>query len=638
MSSAATISFPDGAEATSLRAAGMDSTAIGVRLSKDQVSIIWPGLCCIMDQFLTWEATGETLSFRINPPPPESDAGAFSARMMGRIKQLRATIQRIRTSGGEVWLNEFDLRAAIFAARTTVKLQRCQIRNAPKKGIKAKRPIAEGRRALKKDVARKKRVVNFLEIRLKRATRLFKSVTGLEEFRSQSKEWRSHLRWIDFHLRYFKPLPRSATEVGRLKLRRAWLDTLVQMAEKAIIARGYELPEPAELRAVLHRFLDYSLRRRMGKDNHIYMTRNCDTPVAQRKLLDFVEKRLALRKAAHAQGGNVAKPRKKTKPSARQRKPKQTAHRVAASDPEVRKCIKLLGTRWKEAKPAERRARVADLLGRGCSIGGLAKDLHQPGSVVRYYSKPVPDSLRKEKSKAIQAPAPAKDGLKQMVVTPTRENKGSTSAKDRPGGTRQQPGPSGKGSKVIPLPPPPETREEALPDVHAPEKEESLESLRLRLPQIIVEFIREKVGAPDTPVGRAQIQGILATLRAWSKYQPPNIYPRHLPNRLTVSQLYELTGVNFARERLTAEELGKWLAVLVHSLAPRPDHLSSPWEPEIAQAERQLIPQPQLASSPPPGPTPQRYPSSFRIATRNPFIERNRSLISDRTSAFRKMS
>lgn len=48
--------------------AGTDSTAIKVRLSKDQVSMIWPGLNYIICQFLTREQCGQSVSsypFRI---------------------------------------------------------------------------------------------------------------------------------------------------------------------------------------------------------------------------------------------------------------------------------------------------------------------------------------------------------------------------------------------------------------------------------------------------------------------------------------------------------------------------------------------------------------------------------------------
>ena len=58
--------------------------------------------------------------FAIRPLPPELDSGTFSARMMDRITNLWIKIKPIRTTGGTVGLDEFELRAAIFSVRTTV--------------------------------------------------------------------------------------------------------------------------------------------------------------------------------------------------------------------------------------------------------------------------------------------------------------------------------------------------------------------------------------------------------------------------------------------------------------------------------------------------------------------------------------
>lgn len=281
--------------------AGTDSTAIKVRFSKAQVSMIWPGLNYVICQWLTQEQSGQSATcypFRILPLAPSFDSGTFSARMMGRIKQLWAKIQSIKSNGGTAILDEFEIRAAIFAARTSVKLERYQIRKAQKRGAGATRHVAGAKQALKKDVRRNKGVVEFLEKELKRANRLFKSVVDPAGFKSQSKEWQSHLKWIEYHLAYFKPIPSPATNVGRLESRRAWLDTLQQMTEKAVVELGYELPEPAKLRDVLLQFLTYSLRGRMGEYNHIFMVRNEDSSFAQLKLFDFVEKRLVLKEAS----------------------------------------------------------------------------------------------------------------------------------------------------------------------------------------------------------------------------------------------------------------------------------------------------------------------------------------------------
>jgi hypothetical protein len=275
-----------------------DSTAVKVRLSKDQVSMIWPGLNYIIGQNMAREQSGQLVTcypFRVLPLPPGFDSGTFSAQMMDRIRQLGAKIQPIKITGGEVRLDEFELRAAIFSARTAVNLERYGIRLDRKKGTDAKRRVADAKLALKKEALRKKRVVEFLEKALKRANRLFKSAVGPERSASQSKEWQSHLKWIEFHLTYFQPVLRPGT--GRLERRRAWLDTLEQIAKAAIVDQGYELPDPENLRAVVRQFLDYSLRGRIGEYNHMFMAANKDSSVAQLKLLDFVKERLLLKEA-----------------------------------------------------------------------------------------------------------------------------------------------------------------------------------------------------------------------------------------------------------------------------------------------------------------------------------------------------
>jgi hypothetical protein len=281
-----------------LEPADSDPTAINVRFSKQHVVIIWPGLHYIICQNQTREQSGRSVTsyaFDVDPLPPGCDSGTFSARMMDRIVQLFAKLQPINATGGGVWLGEFELRAAIFAARTSLQLERHHIRKAKKKGAEAQRRLARARRDLKKRDVQKKRVVEFLEKALKRASRQFKSVLGTEEFKSQSKEWQSHIRWIEFHLTYFKPVPRLRSI--RTKIRSIWLDQLVEMAEAAMLDQGYELPGRGELTPVLRTFLDYSIRGRMGEYDHMFMVENRDRSVAQLKLLDFVQERLVLQEA-----------------------------------------------------------------------------------------------------------------------------------------------------------------------------------------------------------------------------------------------------------------------------------------------------------------------------------------------------
>lgn len=65
----------------------------------------------------------------------------------------------------------------------------------------------------------------------------------------------------------------------------------------------------------------------------------------------------------------------------------QTKHRIAASNPEVKKLLVKLMRTWKRSNPHERRRAVAELLAQGCTIHGIAEDAHVPASTVRLYSK-----------------------------------------------------------------------------------------------------------------------------------------------------------------------------------------------------------------------------------------------------------
>jgi hypothetical protein len=281
----------------------LDSSAVKIRLTRDQTSILWPGLNYIVCQFLNWKNTGTALTsypFRIWPLPLGFDSGTFSQPMMDRMQKLWAKIQPIRTTGGKLSLDELELRAAIFSARTGVKLERYQIRKARKKKQRGpNRGLATAKRALKKHKAHKEAVVEFLETVLKRANRRLKAVIGPEEFKALSTEWQSHLLWMKYRLTYFKPdlpLPQSGWSIR--KVHRSWVDTLVKMVTKAIVEMEYQPPEPAKLREVMYRYLTYSLRGRMGQYHHIFMVQNQDLSPARYKLLAFLQNYVVLKEAS----------------------------------------------------------------------------------------------------------------------------------------------------------------------------------------------------------------------------------------------------------------------------------------------------------------------------------------------------
>jgi hypothetical protein len=356
------------------------------------------------------------------------------------------------------------------------------------------------------------------------------------------------------------------------------------------------------------------------------------------------------------------------KAASRRGKQRRTPHRTAVSNSEVQQLIQLLRKRWKYAKGEERRGRVTKLLSRGCSIRGLAHDIHQAESVVRYYSEPAPDSPRRKKTNAPEVAVSGMGNSKEVRAVPARKGPGfsndqsdrvgqppaSVSLKEEKTKALSAPSVDGRATEMAAAPggayhePLLKNRSEGirrgsavvgpaetggpLSPFEQVEPEETLESLRLRLPEIIVDFILKKLGPPEAPGRKTAIQALLGSLRVWSRRQPPSIYPRHLEKRLTIGRLYELTGVNFQNKQLGPIELGEWLAVLLASLAPRahPSYRTSPWEPEIEQAERQLLPSLEPATTT--GPVPR--PKSRILSVSDGEAERRRAMAGSRTRGF----
>ena len=278
-------------------------------------------------------------------------------------------------------------------------------------------------------------------------------------------------------------------------------------------------------------------------------------------------------KQTRSQEGAATKPKKK--------QPKQTAHRRAASDPEVHELLEQLRKRWKRASGKERRDWVAQLLSKGCKLRGIADDIHQPESVVRYYSEPEPSSPAKEKPRKLQTPVPAKGGPKQIAAAPVVQRQGPSSPKVPSAGTSRRLPPFGK----IPLPKLPPRPLAKRPE----EREENLETLRSRLTEIIVGFARAKWGIPEMPVTAAELPGFFTTLMKSPALARPWIRPVELPERISIKELFLLTEPKPRPDTLNWAHKAKWLAIILLSLYP--DRWS--FDFWIHEAERQLIPPPE---------------------------------------------
>jgi hypothetical protein len=274
-----------------------DPTAVNMRLSKTQMSVIWPGLNFIVLALLTREKTGTcefAYPFQVFPLPRGFDEGAYRSAMMDRIRALWIRMKPIATTGGRVEMNSIDIRAAIFAVRINLQLLRRKVHDARRKDAKTKRTLGLDSAAIKKRKQQTQPVIKSLERNLKCATRTSLKIVPPSEFAKMSKEWQSHLRWMKFHLAYFKPVPLVR---GRRFVHLRVIDRLIAIAEQAIGREGFEVPDPRELRDVVRLFVRYSRRGRIWKFHFRYILENSQQREAQEFLFEFVQKRIKLRKA-----------------------------------------------------------------------------------------------------------------------------------------------------------------------------------------------------------------------------------------------------------------------------------------------------------------------------------------------------
>jgi len=276
-----------------------DPTAIKLRLSKSQMAIIWPGLDLIAKNYFMHVSTGESPNsypFRTLPLPQGYDSGTWRQEFMDRIVALWKRLEPKKKLGGRVRLNFIELRVAALSARVTLKLKRMEAYGARKWSPESKRRRRLDRPAIVKFGVQTQRVIQSLERNMKKANRRFLSMYSQSEFRTLSKYWRSHLRWIRFHLTFFKS-HRSLTG-GYRKLYQLQIDTLVQIANEALLADGYELPDSRELRRAIRLFIQSSRRGRRGSYNHRFLLEHPSNPLGRSRLVDFIERRLELKEAS----------------------------------------------------------------------------------------------------------------------------------------------------------------------------------------------------------------------------------------------------------------------------------------------------------------------------------------------------
>jgi hypothetical protein len=209
-----------------------DQTAVPIRLSKTQMSVIFPGLNFMVLAWLTRQQTGACLSsypFWLHQLPRGYDVGTFSSAMMDKIVGLWGRLKPMAKTGGRVRLNAIEVRIAILSARVNLKLGRHGARLMRGKDAEAKRPLGVNKNSVAKLRKRTRSVIKSLEKTMKRANRGFLKEVSKEEFQNQSKQWQAHLRWMKYHILYFKPLPPLGGALRRVRQLR--IDQLVAIAE-----------------------------------------------------------------------------------------------------------------------------------------------------------------------------------------------------------------------------------------------------------------------------------------------------------------------------------------------------------------------------------------------------------------------
>jgi len=212
-----------------------DPFMVKVRLTKEQASVIWPGLDLIFQSYLIRSQTGRSshiYPFGTYPLPYGYDTGSFSQEIMDRMRAFYDRLKPKARKGGRIQMDYIDLRVAILSVRVTVDFERERARKWRQCDDAAKRRLRVDRESIRRLEKKAQRVIKSLERKLKFANRRFLSRNSRYQYQSMSKQWSSHLRWIRFELAYSKPLPPITR--GRKKWHQWLIDNLVALAEDVI--------------------------------------------------------------------------------------------------------------------------------------------------------------------------------------------------------------------------------------------------------------------------------------------------------------------------------------------------------------------------------------------------------------------
>lgn len=264
-------------------------------LTPRQIRLMWPGLHLVTANFIIFQK--KSISFHtpldFAGMLHNSDQGEWSQELMDRMLAFGREIEKKSESGGYVRMDFLDLRVAIFAARTSIRVLRQRAWSWRKwdKASKAKFSLDQASIA---DLKSKTKVlIRTLELHLKRATRLFLRAHSRAEFERKAHEWARFLRWVKYHLTFFAKEP--ARQPGLRKYYQTMIDHICGIAGGVLLNDGYEQPDARALRRAVRTYVHYARRERASWWDFSTLLRFPGDFAARYRLLEFLEKHLTLK-------------------------------------------------------------------------------------------------------------------------------------------------------------------------------------------------------------------------------------------------------------------------------------------------------------------------------------------------------
>lgn len=273
--------------------------AIPLRLTANQVSLIWSGLNEIVKSHSEWRNKKAPLfsyPFRFSPPPAGFNRGKYDRQFMQLVLGLWKRLRSRLRGGGRVRMNTIEIRAAILGARINMDLFRFR-KVARRRLAREGRKVSDlEKRQRRLEDARQKilkkqtdHLVRNLERRMKRADYHFRKPLSRAAFDGFMKQWRAHVRFMRLHFAYFKAL--SVKPAGAKRLYQLILDELTALAIQGLQNEGYKLPDASKLRKIMRLFVAYARRKRIQFSvGHLLQNQR----FAKYYLCEFIEARIDL--------------------------------------------------------------------------------------------------------------------------------------------------------------------------------------------------------------------------------------------------------------------------------------------------------------------------------------------------------